>query len=68
MTLHFLNEGANDAESTQKIDHYVARPPLENLKGIGFLSNTGPERLENNKATKPAFKGGPSSACQQNTI
>ena len=23
MTLHFLNDVANDAESTQKIDHYV---------------------------------------------
>ena len=23
MTLHFLNDIANDAESTQKIDHYV---------------------------------------------
>ena len=23
MTLHFLNDAANDAELTQKIDHYV---------------------------------------------
>ena len=27
---------------------------------IGFLSNTGPDPLKNHKATKPAFKVGPS--------
>ena len=30
-------------------------PPLENHKAIGFVSNTGLGRLENHKATKPAF-------------
>ena len=30
-------------------------PTLENHKAIGFHSNTGPDRLENHKATKPAF-------------
>ena len=35
-------------------------------KAIGFLSNTGPDLLENHKATKPAFNVGPSSARQRN--
>ena len=35
--------------------------PLVNHKAIGFLSNTGPDPLENQKATKPAFNVGPSS-------
>ena len=30
-------------------------PHLENHKAIGFLSNIGPDPLENHKATKPAF-------------
>ena len=32
-------------------------PPLENdkFKAKGFLNNTGPDPLENHKATKPAF-------------
>ena len=33
---------------------------LENHKTIGFLTNTGPDPLENHKATKPAFNAGPS--------
>ena len=41
---------------------------LENYKGIGFLSNTGPEPLGNHKAKQIAFNVGPSSARQQNTI
>ena len=43
-------------------------PPLEKHKNKRFLSNTGPDPLKNHKATKPAFKVGPSSARQQNTI
>ena len=45
-------------------------PTHENHKAIGLLSNTGPEPLENHKATitKPAFNVGPSSACERNTI
>ena len=39
---------------------------MENHKAIGFLSNTGPEFLENHKATKPAFNVGPSLARQRN--
>ena len=30
-------------------------PPLKNHKNIGFLSNTGPDPLNNHKATKPEF-------------
>ena len=41
---------------------------LENHKAMEFLSNTGPDPVENQKATKPAFNGGPSSARQRNTI
>ena len=41
---------------------------LKNHKNIGFLSNTGPDPLENHKATKQAFNVGSSSAHQQNTI
>ena len=34
--------------------HWV-RTPLENDKNIGFLSNTGPDLLKNNKSFKRAF-------------
>ena len=30
MTLHFLNDVANDDESTQKIDHYIIFTSLKN--------------------------------------
>ena len=43
-------------------------PHLKNYKIIGFLSNTGPDPLKNNKATKPAFNVGPSSARKPNAI
>ena len=42
--------------------------PLKNHKHIGFHSNTGPDPLENHKATKPAFNVGPSSARKRNAI
>ena len=45
-----------------------SRPPLKNHKNIGFHSNTGPDPLKKQKATKPAFNVGPSSARQGNTI
>ena len=32
-----------------------SRPVLKNHENIGFLSKTGPDTLENHKATKPAF-------------
>ena len=39
--------------------------PLKSNKNIGFLGNTGPDPLENSKATKPAFNVGSSSARQR---
>ena len=36
--------------------------PLENYENKGFPSITGPDRLNNHKATKSAFIFGPSSA------
>ena len=42
--------------------------PPEISKNIGFLRNTGPNSLQNHKATKPAFNVGPSSARQRNAI
>ena len=39
---------------------------LKKIKGIGFLSNAGPDPSKNHKATKPAFNAGQSSARQQN--
>ena len=33
----------------------MVRTCLENHKAIGFLINTGPDPMENHKATKPAF-------------
>ena len=43
-------------------------PPLKYHKAIGFLSNTGPDPLENHKATMPAFYVGPTSARQRPLI
>ena len=45
-----------------------SRPPLKIHKNKGFLSNTGPDHLENHKATKPAFNVGPSSARERNAF
>ena len=42
-------------------------PPGKSQKYSGF-SNTGPDPLENHKATKPAFNVGPSSTRQRNAI
>ena len=42
--------------------------PLENLKAIAFLSNTGPDPLYNHEATKPAFNVVPLSARKRSTI
>ena len=38
MTLHFLNDIANDAESTQKIHHYVILASLK-VNQLGKLIN-----------------------------
>ena len=43
-------------------------PPLKNHKCIGLLSNTGPDTLENHKATKPAFNIEPFLAPKRNSI
>ena len=43
----------------------VGLDPMENLKAIGFLSNTSPDPLENHKATKPALTVWALSALQQ---
>ena len=42
--------------------------PMNYHKNLGFLSITGPEPLENHKATKPPFNVGPSSTRQRNAI
>ena len=43
-------------------------PHMEKHKAIGFLINTDLDPMENEKSTKPAFKVGPPSARQRNTI
>ena len=40
----------------------------EKSQNIGYLSKTGPDPLNNHKATKPAFNVVPSSARQRNAI
>ena len=47
-------------------DSWAAPPPSEKYKNIGFHNNTGPDNLNNHKATKPAFNSWPSSAHQRN--
>ena len=42
--------------------------PRKIKKNIGLIHNTGPDLPKNHKATKPAFKVGPSSARQRNGI
>ena len=46
----------------------VRPAPLKNHKNIGFLGNTGPDPMENHKASKPALYVGPPSARQRNAI
>ena len=43
-------------------------PPEKSQKLRIFFSNTGPDPLENPKATKPEFNAWPSSARQRNAI
>ena len=43
-------------------------PRPEKSQNKGFLSNTGPDPLNNHKATKQVFNVGPSWARQQNAI
>ena len=42
MTLHFLNDVANDAESTQKSKHYVIIASFEECLTMGKLINRIP--------------------------
>ena len=58
--LHYIIRGTcADPDRGQGV-----QTPLENYKAIGFLSNTGPDSLENHKDTKPEFNIGSSSARQ----
>ena len=41
---------------------------MKKIKNIGFSSKIGPDPLKKNKATKPTFIVGPSSARQRNAI
>ena len=43
----------------------VWTPPPEKSQNKGFLSNNGPDLLNNHKATKPAFNVGSSSAASK---
>ena len=45
-----------------------SEPLPEKSQKYRFLSNTGPDPLINQKATKPAFNAKPSSARQRNAI
>ena len=45
-------------------DRWSGPLPLKNSKNIGFLSNTDPDPLKNQKPAKPAFDVGPLSAIQ----
>ena len=40
-------------------------PKNKNHKAKGFLSNTGPDSMTNNKAIKSAFNVGPTSATSE---
>ena len=43
-------------------------PTRKSKKAIGFFSNTGPDPIENHKASNPVINVGPSSAYQRNAI
>ena len=45
-----------------------SRPSLENDKNIGFLCNTDPDPLKNNKSQHSMYYAGPPSARQRNII
>ena len=71
MNFHILSVGAG--KTLLKLHHVQIQrgvgdrgsgPPLKYHKNIGFLSNTGPDPLENHKTTKPAFNVWPSSALK----
>ena len=51
-----------------EVEGMASWPPLKIANKKDVLGNTGPDTLQNHKATKPAFNVGPSSARQQNAI
>ena len=53
-----ISKGCTDPEGV------VVRTPQEYHTSIGFLSNIGPDSMENRKATQTVFNVGPSSASQ----
>ena len=62
-----MNNGSNNNQCENKNSVQRSRggtggsgpPPPENLQATVFLSNTGPDSLENHIATKPAFNVAP---------
>ena len=73
LLLSTTEDKINNAIITKSVNARIQRggadpPPPENHKNIGFLSNTGPDHLTNDKAAKPAYNVRPSSARQQNAI
>ena len=58
----------SDAGEAQRGGNRGSRPPLINHKNIGFLSNSGPDRLRNYEATETAFNVWPSLVRQRNAI
>ena len=62
------NHLAEEERAACLLKHAQNQMGRQNHKNIGFLSKTDPDQLKNNKATKPAFNVGTSSALQQNAI
>ena len=67
--------GRHDSSSITYIQPCIMRgsrgdpkPPGNNSQSYFFLKNTGPDPLENHKATLPAISVGPSSAHQRYAI
>ena len=60
-TQYFIMRGS-------RVGDMMSGTPLKNHKSVGFLSNTGPDPLKNDKATEPVFNFGPSSTRQRNAI
>ena len=51
---HQLSHGTETCADQESDRKGVRTPSLENPKAIGFLSNTGPDSLETDEATKTA--------------
>ena len=66
--LRVHRSGHKEAHARTKRGAGGSDPPTENQTAIGLLNNTGPDPLDNHKATNPAFNDGPSSAGQRNAI